>query len=402
MKTFEISSKITKNGRRKFKVIMCEVFDESVIDKENQVGTKYNINGITWVDSYVDKKLDTIPGTFLRVEFLNDERTEICGHGDTGVEDGFPTFEDAVCIGTFTKGYIDKFKEDDGEHEYLIGEGEIDALCYNNFVKKLEKDIEDGNPPFGSVEILKSDGNDGIGYLYGYVDKGRIPVDFQFSGYALLGVEPADSAARIIELNNTQTGDVQEMTEVEIKNLISSTILEMNNHQNEVNACKDEMNKCKDEMNKCKEDCETKITEANELVAAANATAEQFKQALDQCKEELGQKYAEIDQLYEQIKELQEMLAKAQIKERIGEMNEKLAMFTDEEKQYAKAELEAFNKDPINSEINSVVSKIWEEIGKKAKQQASDIAHEQNSADYDDIFGEISDTGDSDDDPSIF
>ena len=77
---------------------------------------------------------------------------------------------------------------------------------------------------------------------------------------------------------------------------------------------------------------------------------------------------------------------------------------SDEEKEYAKAEIDAFTADPINCEINSVVNKIWEGIGKKAKEDAKVIA-EQNSAnnvEVDDIFAEVSEINSADDDDSIF
>lgn len=67
VKSFEISSRSMKNGRRKFKVILCEVFPDSSVDETNEVGTKYNLNGISFIDSYVRAAMDTVRGTFIRV-----------------------------------------------------------------------------------------------------------------------------------------------------------------------------------------------------------------------------------------------------------------------------------------------------------------------------------------------
>ena len=396
MKTFEISKRNLKNGRRKFKMVLCEVFPDSSIDEENKVGTQYNRNGISWISSYVKKNVDTIPGMFLRAEFLDDDRTELSGHGETGIIDGMPIFENATTIGTFTKGYIEEVETEDGVKEYCIGEGEIDASCYHNFVTKTLKDISKGDTLYGSVEIMKTDDNDGIVYKYGYVDFGRIPTEFQFSGYALLGVQPADDAACLLELNKNTKEDMTTMNDVEIKALVAQTVSEMTAHINEIN--------------KCKEECEAKINEANALVEAATSeknevigSSEQIKTALEECREELKQAYEKIDNLYEEMKELREELAKAQAKERVSEMNEAIKEFTEEEKAYAQAEINAFTENPIEAELNSVVNKIWEGIGKKAKEAA--VVAEQNAAHEDtveDIFSEINSASEVEEDDSIF
>ena len=396
MRTFELSKRNTKTGRRKFKVILCEVFPESTIDEVNQVGTKYNRNGISWIDAYVRKQLDTIPGMFLRAEFLDEDRTELCGHGDTDIVDGMPTFENAVSIGIFTKGYIESVETEDGVREFCIGEGEIDALCYSNFVSKLAKDLSEDSPPYGSVEILKTDGNDAIVYKYGYVPEGRIPVDFQFSGYALLGVQPADDAAILVELNKNNGKEDHKMNETEIKALVTQTVNELSNYIAEINKCKDE---CAAQVNDANARADAATNEKNEALT----NVEQIQAALKQCQDELQEAYNKIDQLYDEANALRKELATAQAKERINELNEQIKGFSEDEKGYAKEEIDSFTNDPINSEINSVVNKIWEGIGKKAKADAQAQVAEQNSAnEVDDIFSEVNSVGVNTEDDSIF
>lgn len=373
---------------------MYEIFPDSCIDEENEVGTEFNENGITWIREYCEKALPSIKGMSLRCEFLDEERTELCGHGETAIEDGMPIFENADVIGHFTNGYIDDITAEDGtEKTVCIGEGEIDALCYNNFVKKLDEDIANGNAPHGSVEILKTDGNDGIIYKYGYKDKGRIPTVFEHSGYALLGVKPADQTAKILELNNKE--DINKMNEAEIKALVTQTVDELSAHVAEIN--------------KCKKECEEAIAEANVSVStatmekeAAIANSEQLQAALDECKKELEEAYKKLAALDEERKELEDELGKARAIERVNELNSAISGFSDEEKTYAQAEIDAFKKNPIESEINSVVSKIWEGIGKKAKETA--VASEQNAAknEFDDIFSEVSSSASSIEDTNIF
>lgn len=384
MKTFELSRRSTKNGRRKFKAVLCEVYEDSTIDQVNEVGTKYNRNGCSFIRKYVEKTLDTIKGMSMRVEFLDEERTEIAGHGSTGQEDGIPVFEDAVVIGTFNKGYIEDVEQEDGSvRSFCIGEGEIDAMCYNNFCKKLDKDIHDGNAPDGSVEIYRKDENDGILYLYGYKDIGRIPTEFCFSGYALLGVTPSDPEARLLELNEKENKEEPVMNEQELKNLISQVVTELNNQ--------------KSEINQIQVDCAQQIAEANARVEAVTAekneiqaSAERIQTELENARAEIQEKYKEIDNLYTECEALRKALGEAKAKERLGEMNSAIADFTEDEKAYAQAEIDAFTADPVNSEINSVVNKIWEGIGKKAKEaSAQEIVSEQNSANIEDIFGTV-------------
>lgn len=388
MKTFEISSRKTKNGRRKFKAILYEIFPDSCVDEVGQVGTMFNENGITWIKQYCEDALPSIQGMSLKCEFLDDERTELCGHGETEIcsEDGLPVFENAVVVGTFDKGYIDEVEMPNGEKKTVcIGEGTIDGLCYNNFCKKLEEDIENGNAPSGSIEILKTGDNDGIVYKYGYKEFGRIPMIFEHSGYALLGVRPADQTAKILELNSKEDKEI--MDEAQVKAIASDVVNTMMNVTTEVN--------------KCKEDCENKISEANakveEVISEKNeieASVEQLKKALEDLQKEYDELNKKWDELWEERNALEKALSEAQAKERISEMNAAISDFSDEEKEFAKDEIAAFNNDPHSIEINSIVSKIWEGVGKKAKtdaEAAATVAAEQNASkvNLDDIFAEV-------------
>lgn len=401
MKTFEIFSESKKkgqNGRRKFKAILYQIFPDSCVDEENEVGTQYNKNGITWLREYCEKALPSIKGMSLKCEFLDEERTELCGHGMTDIEDGIAIFENAVVIGTFSEGYIDEVELPNGETiTACIGVGEIDSSCYNNLCKKLDEDIANGIYPSGSVEIMRTEDNDGIVYKYGYKDYGRIPTEFIHSGYAILGVTPSDQNAKLVELNETQKEDIDTMNDAEIKALVEQTVTSMMNHTAEINQCKDDCEKQIAELNAT---LETVTAEKNEAIA----NSEKIQAALDECRKELEETYKKLDGLYEEMDALRDELGKAKAKERVGELNAAIATFTDAEKEYAKTEIEAFNADPIASEINSVVNKIWEGIGKKAKEDA--IVAEQNAANQrtsvEDIFSAVETKPAADTDTNIF
>lgn len=379
MKKFEMFGK--NSGEKKFKIVLHEIFSDEVVDDEKKVGTKWNKNGITWIRSYCEAQLESIKGKSLRCEFIDDERTEIAGHGETGIEDDIPLFEDATVIGHFTNGYIDEIESDGRKITACIAEGTIDSMCYHKFVKRLEKELSEGYTVHGSVEIMHKEDEKSIGYLYGYVPEGRIPVSFDYSGYALLGIEPADDEARIIELNKNQKEENPKMNENEIKTIVSQVLAE----QMSANT----------EINNAKEECAAKIAEANELVAAATTEKEEavansakIQAALDECRKELDEKYAELEVLHQEMHVLREELSKMKAKERIGELNAAISKFSEEEKSYAKEEMDAFNADPINSEINSVVNKIYEGIGKASKD--SQVVETNSAANTDiDIFAEV-------------
>lgn len=391
MKRFEISSK-SDSGHKKFKAILYKIYSDSCVDEVNEVGTEYNKNGITWIKEYCENALDSIKDASIRCVFTDEERSEILDHGFTGVDPktNMPTYEDAVVIGHFTNGYIDEVETEDGVITACIGEGVIDSQCYHNLVEKLEDDAVNGIYPDGSIEITRTEDNDEIIYKYGYKDKGRIPMVFKHSGYAILSARPADDYAKLIELNQKHKEELDEMTDVEIKALVAQTVEELSAHTAE--------------MNKCKEECETQIAtvvaEKNEI----SASAEQIQKALD----ELRVEYADLDKKYGELCEernaLEKALGEAKAKERIAELETAISEFSETEKEFAKAEIEAFKADPEKVEINTVTDKIWQEIGKASREQAKKEIAEQNAlkVDVEDIFSEVVEANDSEEDTNIF
>lgn len=391
VKTFEMSSKLNKRGRRPFKAILHEVYPDSCIDYTNGVGNQYNENGICWIEEYCEQALPSIAGMSLKVEFADPvDRTEIIGHGMTDIQDGIPIFEDATLIGHFTKGYIDTIQTDDGEKRVCIGEGEFDASCYPKLNQKLDEELALGNFPECSVEIYKTADEDNIVYAYGYKDKGRIPKKFDYLGLAILGIRPADKISLLIELNQKNKEDT--MLEKEQFDALVSAVTE------NVKQIIVENNSVKKEYEDKIAECDQKIADAEQKVAdkevecnTLSASVEKIQVALDEAREEIGEKYKEIENLYQEADELRKELAKAQAERRVAEMNSALEKFSDEEKGYAKDLIDAFNEDPMKVEINSVLDRIYTEIGKKTKETNKTV--EANSAkpvvEDMDIFGEV-------------
>jgi uncharacterized coiled-coil protein SlyX len=390
MKIIELSNKQSKNGRRKFKAILHRIFpNDCVID---ETGTQYNDNGITWLREYCEKALPTISGMSLRCEFVDPEdRVEILGHGETEIVDGMQLFENATVIGNFKSAEIVDMEVNGEMQTVCVAEGEIDEACYKSFVEKLDEDIAGGNAPYGSVEIYKTTDNEGIVYMYGYKDYGRIPMEFIYSGFALLGVRPADKSAKLLELNNKK--EDSEMDEKMLQGFVS----DIKQVISETNSKNEELSKTISELNEA-------IADKDKTISEINASADELKTALEKAQTDYQELWKKEDELYNEINKLKEQLAEAQAKERVGEMNSAISEFNEEEKSYAKEEIQAFEKDPVNCEINSIVTKILAGIGKKAK-DAEKVVSEQNSAhdnEVDDIFAEVIEINSADENDSIF
>lgn len=403
MKTFELSKKVYKDGKRKFKVVLHEIYPDTCIVDET--GTEFNDNGVTWINEYVSQAKDTVIGMSLTCEFINDERTEIYGHGETDqIEDGIPILSNATMIGVFTDAYIGDFEINGVKKCGLIGEGTIDAFRYKAFCDKLEKQLLDNEAVFGSVEIFRTDSNDGIVYKYGHKDIGRIPMEYIYSGYALLGIRPADKSAVLLELNkkdNNKGENDMEFNE-ELKKIIADTITsnlsELNSQSETLKNTVEELNNCIQEKDACVqekvEELNTVITEKNELAA----TVEQLQKALDDLKKEQETYWMQRDLLEKQI-------AEYKVKERLVELNSATAKFTEEELKYATSELNSFKENPLEHSVEDIVSKIYIGIGEASKKaEAEKYIAEQNSRKKvipDDIYGDVNDVDPSYEDETI-
>lgn len=384
MALFELSNKKYKNGRRPFTAILYELQPpDSVVD---DVGTKFNKNGITFLEEYASKQLDSIKDMSVTVSFIDEERTMISDHGDTGIEDGLPVFENATTVGHFTKGYIDNVEINGETKRCVLGKGFIDEMRYKPFVETLESEINNGNSVDGSIEIYRSEGNDSIVYKKGWMPEGRIPTEYIHSGWAMV-LNPADVNSTLLELNSkVQKKEDSEMDEKTMRDLIVATIVETNSKNNELSATITELN--------------ATVAEKENTITELNATVEQVKKALADLEAERDAYWAEREALQ---KELGELKAKA----RLGELNSAIENFTDEEKAYAEVEINSFNEDPMAGDVDAIVSKIYAGIGSATKKaEAEAKTAELNSANNDtdlDIFSEINSVEDADDnDVNIF
>lgn len=386
VKFIELCNKPNKNGRRKFKTILYEIYPDTCISTDN-LGTEYNDNGITWIEKYCEKSLDSIAGMSIRVQFIDEAKSQIYGHGETdlsGKHDGIPLFENATVVGHFIKGYITDIEQDGITKRVCIGEGTLDEMCYPNFVQMLEEKNTNGETVFGSIEIFRASNNLGIVYLGGHTgeDFGRIPVEFVHSGFALLDiVEPSDSTSRFLELNTKNKEEHFKMDEEMVSQFVDSiknTIVETNAKNAEYEAKIAELNatiegKDKEisELNACKTESEENAKKKEEEISELNATFEKAKAELNACKKDI----------------------------KTSELNSKLADFSDEEKAFAKEDIEKFTADPVSCgvEINSIVTKIKAGVYDATQAKVVEINSKNKGLSVDSIFEGIDTLGDNED-----
>lgn len=378
MAVFELSSKKQKDGKRQFTAVLYKLQPPDCV--VNNVGTNghWNENGITFIEKYAAKNLDSIKDMSITCDFLDNEHTEISGHGETGefTKDGLPTFETNI-IGHFQKGYIGDYEENGQIMRVVFGTGVIDEMRNAKFVQMLEENMANGIYPSGSVEILRPTNSESIEYLNGKFEEGRVPVNYLHSGYSLV-LSPSDKTAKMIELNSTQNSktnkseenNMDEKTISQFVDSIKATIMEVNSKNSEFETKVSELN--------------SQITEKDGKISELNATIEQLQQALADLKKEQETSWAERETLEKEI-------AKMKVEKRIAELNSALAEFSDDEKNYAKDEIDSFKADPMKVEINSIVNKIYAEIGKKSMAESKEKVSEINSKnEVVDIYGEIS------------
>ena len=394
MAVFELSSEQYKNGRRPFVATLYELQPpDCVVD---DVGTKYNKNGITFLEEYAANTLDSIKDMSVRVEFIDEDRTMISGHGDTGISDGLPVFENATVVGHCTEGYIDDVVINGEVKRCVCAKGTLDEMCYPAFVSSLHEQLQNGGSIDGSIEIFRTKNNKEIIYKKGWIEKGRIPTEYIHSGWDMV-INPADPSSTLLELNNSKGNKKgksnMEFDMNEVKSAIQTTISELNSKEKEFTTQISELNEQLSEKESLIADKDAKIVELN-------ATVEQVQKALDDLKKECESYWAEREALE---KELGELKAKA----RLGELNTAISGFTDDERKYAEVEINSFNENPIEGNVENILSKIYAGIGQASKAEELRIAEQNsnknNKVDVEDIFSEMSiEDSVSDEDINIF
>ena len=382
-KCFELSSKKYKNGRRKFTAVLYKLQPpESVIDG---VGTQYNKNGLTFLEEYSSAQLESIKDMSVTVSFLDEERTQILDHGFTemNTKDGLPTFDNATTVGHFTKGYIDDVEINGEMVRCVLGDGFLDEMRYHAFIEKLDEDLANGDSIEGSIEIYRDEDHETIVYANGYRDKGRIPQYFIHSGWSMV-MNPADTNSQLLELNENQNKEGKnEMDENKIIEVIQKAITETNS---------------------VKADSEAKIAELNTQIEAKDAEIKELNEAKSVAEATATERDGKIAELQAENEKLKEEVADFKKKELNSAFDEKLSVYTDEQKACVESEINSYKENPMDGDADAIISKICVNI--VAKQMEDAKVAEQNSAKEDDkvdIFSEVNSAEEEEDeDVNIF
>lgn len=382
----EISTRAKKGGRVPIKIALLKI---------HEVATETNKNGLHWDETFVTNAMDSVITMPICAEFTDETKKVPLGHGLTGSEineDGAsePIFENSEIVGSINSVSIETIKDGENDIKVLCGSGVLYNQRYPNFVKWVRTNYAN-NKIDTSIEICGLPENDNkIVYLEeNPTEEFRTPKDFLFSGTAILSLSPADDNAIVLEVaqkKNKEEIKKMEFDMNEVKKVITDTINELNSKETQFETKVTELNSQLEAKDTVIAEKDAELCSKDEQIVELNATVEQVKQALKDLEDERAGYWEEREAL---LKELGELKAKA----RLGELNSAIEGFTEEEKKFAESEINTFNENPVEGNIDAIVAKIYEGIGQASK-KASEEARvaEQNAAknvELEDIFAEM-------------
>lgn len=370
----EISSESKIAGRRPIKVVLHEIFPNDA---------HYQENGVSWNEDYTKLNLHSVVGMSIVVEFLTEDRDIPYGHGMTEIRenDELPLFEDATMVGHFEKAYVDDVEIDGVTKRCLIAEGTLDEMRYPKFVAWLREHMAESVVK-GSVEIVGKAENDGrIIYSGGWKEQGRVPQFYDYSGYAILGIKPADEAAIVMELNNKKVEKEETTMDEKTKNEL---VAALTNAVSETNSKWDQYWAKIDTLEAEKSQLRADIAQKDAEIAQVQADFDKERAAREAAEAGLVEANAAKEAAEASLSEANAKIAALENEAAKAELNAALAPYTEEQRAFAQEEIEAFNADPGSIEINSIIGKICTKMVESARESRPT---ETNSANQIDVFG---------------
>lgn len=385
----KISQAANPNGRRPVKIVLHEIYPDT---------THWNENGITYLEKYTRDNAESVKGMPLCAQFLDSDMETPYGHGMTGRIKNMPTFEDSVQVGAFEDWSIEDLEINGRIARCLCATGYLNEARYPHFVKWVIDKWNDGETVCGSVEFVGTLENDGeIIYDGGWKREGRIPMVYDYSGYCILSIRPSDSAAILVELNQSLDKETKIMEESEMNEEMKSVLAEFKSEvigavkserDVETNALLAEKDSKISELNQKIENMTAELADKDSKIAGLTEQVATVEANACQEKEELNAQIAEMKATSEAtVAELNE-LKKAN---RIAELNSALSKYTDEQKGYAKEEINAFEADPFSVEINSITEKIDAASYRKLQEasEAKRLAELNSKNEFEDIMASV-------------
>ena len=350
-------------GRAKIKIVLHEIHKDL---------SEYNKNGIHWSRKYVEQNMDSAKGAPIVAQFLDSDQDMPFGHGELHVDENKNIrFEDSVVVGSIEEAVIESLEINGVNRDVLVAYGVLYTERFSNFVEWMRKTFETEGVK-SSVEIGIKAPNETIIYEGGWKEKGRVPMEYQYTGHAILSIEPSDDSAILLELNNKHK---------EENKLSDKVVVELNEKLElkvtEINSLKDEV-KTKD----------VQITELNSVVETKTQKLEGLTVEVNELKETVTAKETELETLTSEVNELREFKQEATNKELVAELNSSLEVYTDEEKALVKEKVETFSASPSKEGIGEIVTEINTFIAKKAIEERSKKVDAPAPV-AEDIYGDI-------------
>lgn len=351
------------------KFVLHEVFETS---------EEYQNNGISWQEPYVSQALSQIEGVSITAEFIDDEKTEIWGHGRTQDRKGMLQCADASVVGNFSKGYISEIVIGGKPTKVAMADGKLDYIRYGAFIDNYRQKFKEGKTLYGSVEIVGLPANDGeIKYKNDYIGDGRVPIAYKYCGFNLLGelVKQGDDSAIVTELNtkhNKDEGGKADMTVEQMFKEVCDKITEETNSLKIGFETSENVNKLND-----------KIVELNETIEKLNREIAEKDKTISVLKEE----NAEVKT---SKAEIENKLVEIENKAECNALDEKLKNFSDDCKKAIESEINSFKENPkgCGFSVEDIVMKA-KAISFDSIKKAKDKNNELNSFDSGCLFLDI-------------
>ena len=363
---YEISNK-QQSGYVKCKLVLHEIFDTN---------DKYQSNGISWQEPYVTNNLKSAIGASITAEFVDEEKTEIWSHGMTGYRNGVLQCANASIIGNIVNAYITEIDLDGKLTKVLMADCKLDYIRHGEFIDHYREMFKEHGHMYGSVEIIgTAENNHQIIYKDDFTGTGRVPMVYEYSGFALLDsfVKQGDDSAIVVELNAKDAkGGKENMDMTQIINEISQKI------SDEVNSLKNEI-----KTNKSVEELDKQIKELN-------AQIETLNQSVTDKDKQIKELNAQIETLKTEKADCDKKISEIEKEHECDSLDKALEKFSKEEMECAEAEINSFKENPFDSKcsIDDIVTKI--KANAFDKLQSERDSSELNSLDVETMFIDMS------------